>query len=124
MSVVDDFAWRNIHIGPSPEYQARQQEEALNREGERLVRAVEAGRVRRAALHTKYGTDLVDYAIAYNSRHKPGQHGLVHLQMGMIEVQEIRKLYVEELIHTLSAMSEDKRAAWLHEFLVDIDREY
>lgn len=123
-SRLDDFAWRNIPIGPSPEEQARRQTEALRREGDRIEAAVEQGRKQIAAFNAKYGENLGDFARAYFQHYKPGKHAFVHLRMGMVITEEVRPMFAEALAEAISAQPEEARAKWLTEFLTELDRFY
>lgn len=118
----DDYSWRHIPIGPSPEQQRRDQEEALERASQRMIRAVEVHRQQVAEFDAKYGENLSDFARAYFQHYKPGNHAYVHLRMGTVTTEEVRPMFAEALADAISAQPVGSRAKWLTEFLTELDR--
>lgn len=112
----------DIVIGPTTEMQRRSQKEALDLACEELTVKINRVRELETTLKDKYGDDLVDFGQAYSERIRPGSHGLVHLQMQMVEVKEVRPLFAKALTEKLMAQPEESRVDWLDNFLKDLDK--
>lgn len=121
---LDDFAWRNIPIGPSPETQRRNHEEALRREGDRVVAAVEQGRRDIAAFNEKYGEDLGDSARALVGRNKPSNGAFVYFRGNSVPIDQVSALYAQAFIDAIEAQPKESQVKWVTEFLTETNRFY
>lgn len=118
----EDFAWRNIPLGPSPEKQRQDREEKAKRWREESTATDKVASQQIARLEAKYGKDLSDYGRAYRDSHKPGNHTFVPMHMaGPVLVEEVRSKFAIALLQWLSTLPEDTKEERLTELLADLD---
>lgn len=109
----------NPHIGPSSEEQRHRQEEALGRAGEDLVDRLERSQSQQKEFNSRYGQDLGDYALAYGENR--GNNKVANLRGNLVQVAEVRQLFVEELVSALNDLSRTEHVKWLNKFFSDWD---